>query len=33
MRNRDLLTLNEASVLEEANREASTLAERAGVIS
>jgi 5-methylthioadenosine/S-adenosylhomocysteine deaminase len=31
MRNRDLLTLNEASVLEEANREASTLAERAGI--
>jgi cytosine/adenosine deaminase-related metal-dependent hydrolase len=31
MRNRELLTMNEASVLEEANREASELAERAGV--
>ena len=31
MRNGELLTLNEASVLEEANREASALAERAGV--
>jgi 5-methylthioadenosine/S-adenosylhomocysteine deaminase len=33
MRNRELLTMNEASVLEEANREASALAERAGVVS
>jgi hypothetical protein len=33
MRNHELLTMNEASVLEEANREASDLAERAGVIS
>jgi 5-methylthioadenosine/S-adenosylhomocysteine deaminase len=31
MRNRELLTLNEASVLEEANREANALAERAGI--
>ncbi|MDX6444145.1 MAG: 5-methylthioadenosine/S-adenosylhomocysteine deaminase [Blastocatellia bacterium] len=31
MRNRELLTLNEASVIEEANREASALAERAGI--
>jgi 5-methylthioadenosine/S-adenosylhomocysteine deaminase len=33
MSNRELLTLNEASVLEEANREASALAERAGLVS
>jgi 5-methylthioadenosine/S-adenosylhomocysteine deaminase len=31
MRNRELLTLNEASVLEEANREESDLAKRAGI--
>jgi 5-methylthioadenosine/S-adenosylhomocysteine deaminase len=31
MRNGELLTLNEASVIEEANREATNLAERAGV--
>jgi 5-methylthioadenosine/S-adenosylhomocysteine deaminase len=33
MRNRELLTMNEASVVEEANREARDLAARAGVIS